>query len=167
MLAIVFSDPLPERVKTQNLVDRANRNPEVWRCRSGVAIFFKDLSHRENAPKSAPKRAPNMFSPKFQCLFVCSENSKKSTPNATEEQPSKTCNQKIHHGTKQDRVCRCGRAGSFSTCPFDKQKIRSGSKTCYSTKNFSGVHFPKYVIPMSTRKFPRIIFFQLGDVNLH
>ena len=50
------------------------------------------------------------------CVF-CRKNSKCDRKTA-----SKKFSQKIHDDAKQNPVCGCGRAGSLSICPFEKQK---------------------------------------------
>ena len=50
--------------------------------------------------------------------------------------------------------------------PEDQNQTTVSVQTCHSTKQIPRINFPKYVISISTRKFPGINFvFQLGDVN--
>ena len=97
---------------------------------------FSDFAAKSCSPKKAPKtyrrtdrkthrktecfhqNLPTNYSPNFPCVFFCSKNSKCHRKTA-----SKKFSQKIHHGTEQNPECRCGRGGSLSTCPFEKQTL--------------------------------------------
>ena len=93
----------------------------------------------KNVPKNAPKNAPKneMFSPNFSseifleflvCVFFCSKNSK-----CDRKMASKKFGQKIQRGTEQNPECRCGRGGSLSTCPFEKQKLSRKTENFFSS----------------------------------
>ena len=115
-------------------------------CRTKSRIFpisRQKAAHRKNAPKNAPKTHrktenvhrifPPNFSPNFRCVFFCSKNSKCHRKTA-----SKKFSQKIHRGTEQNPECRCGRGGSLSTCPFEKQNFSR------KTENFAVLHLSAF-----------------------
>ena len=99
------------------------------RTDSGRIFRFqgKNLFTQKNAPKNgifSPKFCTEVF-PKFLvCVFcICSKKLKCHRKTA-----SKKFSQKIHHSTEQNPECRCGRAGSLSICPFEKQKLSRKTK---------------------------------------
>ena len=113
---------------------------------TGFCANFSDFDAKSCSPKNAPKN--RMFSPNFSTEFfpefsVCAFLQKE------QQLPPKNglqkFSQKIHHGAEQNPECRCGRAGSPSIYPFDKQNfsrktpnssVRSSAALCLTKEGY-------------------------------
>ena len=56
------------------------------------------------------------------------------TVHANEKRPPKNSAKKSIAGTEQNPECRCGRGGSRSTCPFEKQKLSRKTENVFSSQ---------------------------------
>ena len=112
-------------------------------CRTDSARIFP-ISRRKVAHRKTYRKAyrithrktecfhrifPLNFSPNFRGVFFCTKNSKCHWRTA-----SKKFSQKIHRGTEPNPECRCGRGGSLSTCPSEKQKLSRKTESFFSSQ---------------------------------
>ena len=136
-----LSDFEAKRCSPKNVPEKRNVFHRVLlrglSCRTDSARIFpisrQKVAHRKTHRRTHRKTEcfhrifPPNFSPNFRCVCVlfCSKNSKCHRKTA-----SKKFSQKIHRGTQQNPECRCGRGGSLSTCPFEKQELSRNKWKC-------------------------------------